>query len=860
MGHTVNKFIYLGKYVYMLFVFTSHFVPMEEKIDLNLLIDFSETINKDLKTNVTVNIHEGKTKPTDFKIIKKLAKGGYGEVYIVEKDSVVYAMKKVSKQLVLKNPNTTFFMNEKMIMTTHGLDWLVKSHMCLQDETHLYYIMDFVHGGDLLGYLSKKDVLNEDEIRFYAAEIFTAINEMHRSGWIHRDLKPDNILIDREGHVKLADFGSCTRMENGKVTSNTTVGTPDYVSPDMLSSVGEAVVYGAEVDYWTAGVILYEMFYGVTPFYSNSLKETYSKITNIDFNFEEGISAEFKDLLSHLICRKEDRFGYEQVKSHKFFEGIDWDNLRSTDPPFKPQVESDADISNFVDTEFDPDNYNVKSGFLKFIGFTHDPTHVNKIINSIVSQHNVTIAPTTKSNNNTAFTNNNTAFISNSVVELKQDTNEFKLNEINRSLECKSIELDELKTTIKTLESSKDELSSQVSTLNQNLQSTISQILSKKDILSQIQDETVAAKEKLQQIKSDIIEKAESLGVSSAVNIEIREEIKDLKKCMERSKLTEKLDAVKEVAYWFYKQNQQLANEIKVLSSNDNENKSLEDLKKQLRMQKSEIRDYEQKIENEILQRKSLEDEIKSLKKSLREASRSFSNFVVSVMNALSNKEMDVSIENGMLKVSGNEYSLNTVFVRDLKNNELHHLPYKKRSLCLQMFFLNEPVKCSSSSGTRRSLKALEADLEKESKILKGLEGLICVLEGKSKEEAELQIKGSSKKIAELKSEIERSKRSTITDHQIDDGEKVYEFNSHLFYEKTVAKGTLCDHCNEVLYGFVNQAYCCKDCLLVVHKSCYVLVDVSCELNRAIKAGTSMPIICKTIEDKDRLLKLNKVI
>lgn len=826
---------------------------MEEKIDLNLLIDFSETINKDLKTNVTMSIHEGKTKPTDFKVIKKLAKGGYGEVYIVEKDSTVYAMKKVSKQLVLKNPNTTFFMNEKIIMTTHGLDWLVKSYMCLQDETHLYYIMEFVHGGDLLGYLSRKDVMKEEEIRFYAAEIFTAINEMHKSGWIHRDLKPDNILIDREGHVKLADFGSCTRMENGKVVSNTTVGTPDYVSPDMLSSIGETIIYGSEVDYWTVGVILYEMFYGVTPFYSNSLKETYSKINNIDFIFENGISDEFKDLLSHLICKKEDRFGFEQVKSHVFFKDIDWNNLRNTAPPFKPQVKSDADISNFVDTEFDPDNFNVKSGFLKFIGFTHDPVHVDKIIDTIVSQRTAV-----KSNDSLQPEFKDAV----GLISAQNEFSELKLVEINRNLECKSKELEDLKNTIRTLELSKDELSSQVSTLNQNLQSTISQILTKKDILSQIQEDTVAEKEKLQQIKSDIVEKAESLGTSfSAANIEIMEEIKDLKKSMDRFKFTEKLDTIKEAAYWFYKQNEQLSNEIRMLSSNESENKSMEDLKKQLRMQKSEIRDYEQKIENEILLRKNLEDEIKSLKKSLREASRSFSNFVVSVMDALNNKEMNISIENGMLKILGKEYSINTVFVRDLKNNELHHLSYKKRALCLQMFFLNEPVKCSSSSGTRRSLKALEADLEKESKILKGLEGLMSVLEGKSKEEAEMQVKGSLKKISELKTEIERSKKSTITDHQIiDDGEKVYEFNSHLFYEKTVAKGTLCDHCNEVLYGIVNQAYCCKDCLLVVHKSCYVLVDVSCELNRAIRAGTSIPIVCKTIEDKDRLLKLNKVI
>ncbi|ELA42555.1 AGC/DMPK protein kinase [Vittaforma corneae ATCC 50505] len=219
---------------------------MSHEIDLNLLIDFSETADRELRTAISTKLHEGKTKPSDFKILKKLAKGGYGEVYVVEKESKIYAMKKVAKQLVMKNKNATFFMNEKEIMTTHGLDWLVKSYMCLQDETHLFYIMEFVHGGDLLGYLSRKDILKEEEIKFYAAEVFTAINEMHKAGWIHRDLKPDNILLDREGHVKLADFGSCVKMENGKVISSSTVGTPDYISPDVLSSTGETVVYGSE--------------------------------------------------------------------------------------------------------------------------------------------------------------------------------------------------------------------------------------------------------------------------------------------------------------------------------------------------------------------------------------------------------------------------------------------------------------------------------------------------------------------------------------------------------------------------------------------------------------------------------------
>lgn len=834
---------------------------MHHKIDLNLLIDFSETADRELRAAITSKLHEGKTKPSDFKILKKLAKGGYGEVYVVEKESRIYAMKKVAKQLVMKNKNATFFMNEKEIMTTHGLDWLVKSYMCLQDETHLFYIMEFVHGGDLLGYLSRKDILKEEEIKFYAAEVFTAIHEMHKAGWIHRDLKPDNILLDRHGHVKLADFGSCVKMENGKVVSSSTVGTPDYISPDVLSSTGETVVYGPEVDYWTVGVILYEMLYGTTPFYSNSLRETYSKIQNVDFQFEEGISDAFRDLISNLICRKETRYGFEQIKNHAFFQGMDWNNLRALDPPFKPHVLNDDDISNFVDTDFSPDTNAAKGGFLNFIGFTHDPDHVSNILTSIVESYNIHYNKSSETDQ--AVVNSNIRTACGDISEIKGClSEEEKLSEINKAIQCKANELSDLKDRIGEIQRNKHELSSQLSSLNQSLQGTLDQISVKRAILEQTQAEINMAKQHLQQIKADIVEKlrmASSDRPDKANVVAIVEDLKDIKKSMERFKFAEKLDEVKDAAYWLYKQNKNLENEVVVLSQRENENKSLEDLKRQLRIQKSEIREYEQKIENEIVLRRRLEEEIRLLKKSLKEASRSFNNFALKATNALSNKEIEISIENGVMKVDSREHLISTVFVRELKNNEIHHLPERRRPLSLQMFFLKEPVGCSSSSGSRRSLKALEIDKEKEEKILKGLRDLLAVLEGRSKEEAELQMKGSLKKIEELKTEIERAKRSTIVENRIDDCEKVYEFNSHLFYETTVAKGTLCEHCNEVLYGIVNQAYCCRDCLLVVHKSCYVLVDVSCELNKAIKCGTSIPIICKTAEDKDKLLKLNKV-
>lgn len=826
----------------------------QKKIDLNLLIDFSEVANKELKSPVSSTIHLGKTLPSDFKILKKLAKGGYGEVYVVERNKKIYAMKKVSKQLVLKNKNSTFFMNEKELMTSHELEWLVKSSMCLQDDSHLYYIMEFIHGGDLLGYLSKKDILKEGEIKFYAAEIFTAINEMHKTGWIHRDLKPDNILLDRDGHIKLADFGSCIKMTDNKVISSSTVGTPDYISPDVLSSTGETVIYGPEVDYWTVGVILFEMFYGITPFYSNSLRETYSKIQNIDFKFEEGISEDFKDLIGNLICEKVKRFDFKKVKEHRFFKDIKWEDLRKIEPPFKPRVSSDEDISNFIDTEFNPDTDTSNGGYIDFVGFTYDPDHTSKIFSDILETYGcnklnngcnrLNNMSSSDENINNLSSSGETLSSNNNVDSTNINSSNNELESLNREIKCKNNELNDLKNLVNDLLSNKEDLSSQLTNISL-------EISKKKAISDQLQIDIKNFNENLKNNK---------LVSNLDQNNNISKDLINIIKSIQKFNFREKLDEIQEIAYWFYIQCQNLEKELKINSQDITKNKSLEELKKQLRIQKSEIREYEQKIENEIVIRKKLEEEIKTLKKALKEASKSFNNFRINVLEALTNKEIEITIENGIMKVNNKEHFINMIYVRELKNNELHHLPEKRRSLSLQMYFLKESISGSSSSATRRSLKALEKELEKEEKILKGIVGLLPLLEGKSKEEADLQLKGSKKKIEQMKVEIEKAKKTTIVENCIDDSEIVHEFNSHLFSEITVAKGTLCEHCNEVLYGIVNQAYCCKDCLLVVHKCCYVLVDISCELNKAIKHSTSLPVVCKTSEDKNKLLNLNKVI
>ncbi|KAF7768239.1 hypothetical protein Agabi119p4_7482 [Agaricus bisporus var. burnettii] len=324
----------------------------------------------------------------DFELITVIGKGSFGKVMQVRKrdTSRIYALKTIRKQHIVIRNEITHTLAERLVLAQVDNPFIVPLKFSFQSEQKLYLVLAFVNGGELFHHLQREQRFNEERARFYSAELLLALEHLHELDVVYRDLKPENILLDYTGHIALCDFGLCKLNMKGNEKTNTFCGTPEYLAPEILTGQG----YDKTIDWWTLGVLLYEMLAGLPPFYDENTDTMYHKILNDPLQFGPEFTNEARSILTGLLTRDPaSRLGVngaEEIKQHPFFHKyIDFKKLseKKIQPPFKPSVASPVDVSNFdkiFTTEAPVDSYvegsNLSSPVqAQFDGFSYNGTN-----------------------------------------------------------------------------------------------------------------------------------------------------------------------------------------------------------------------------------------------------------------------------------------------------------------------------------------------------------------------------------------------------------------------------------------------------------------------------------------------------
>ncbi|KAI0771347.1 AGC/Akt protein kinase [Irpex lacteus] len=292
----------------------------------------------------------------DFELITVIGKGSFGKVMQVRKrdTSRIYALKTIRKQHIVDRGEITHTLAERLVLARVNNPFIVPLKFSFQSQQKLYLVLAFVNGGELFHHLQREQRFDEERSRFYSAELLLALEHLHELDVVYRDLKPENILLDYTGHIALCDFGLCKLNMKDSDTTNTFCGTPEYLAPEILAGQG----YNKTIDWWTLGVLLYEMLSGLPPFYDENTDAMYQKILQQPLAFGEEIGSSARSILTGLLTRDPHHRlgvnGADDIKKHPFFaKHLDFNKLlrKEIQPPFKPSVTSPVDVSNF-DTVF----------------------------------------------------------------------------------------------------------------------------------------------------------------------------------------------------------------------------------------------------------------------------------------------------------------------------------------------------------------------------------------------------------------------------------------------------------------------------------------------------------------------------
>ncbi|KAA1466307.1 kinase-like protein [Dentipellis sp. KUC8613] len=321
----------------------------------------NEVVTGEVRIQITFEQYKTKRAltPRDFEFLKLIGRGTFGRVFQVRKRDTkrIYAMKVLSKKEIIAKKEVAHTIGErKILQRSLESPFLVGLKFSFQTDTDLYLVTDFKSGGELFWHLQKETRFSEERARFYIAELVLALEHLHKYHIVYRDLKPENILLDATGHVALCDFGLSKPDLRSDELTNTFCGTTEYLAPEVLL---DEHGYSKLVDFWSLGVLLFEMCCGWSPFYAEDTQQMYKNICFGKIRFPKGvISEDGKQFVKGLLNRNpKHRLGAqrdaEELKDHPFFKCIDWQALalKQVPPPFKPVVESDESTANF-DPEF----------------------------------------------------------------------------------------------------------------------------------------------------------------------------------------------------------------------------------------------------------------------------------------------------------------------------------------------------------------------------------------------------------------------------------------------------------------------------------------------------------------------------
>lgn len=288
-----------------------------------------------------------------FTVGTTLGTGTFGRVRLVSyrhknKKTFYFALKMLKKTEIIRLKQVEHIKAEKAILSRISHPFIVNLYAHFQDEAYLYMLMEYVIGGELFSQLRKVGRFSNDTSKFYSAEIVMALAYLHDKKIVYRDLKPENLLIDKDGHMKITDFGFAKVVEG---RTWTLCGTPEYLAPEIIQSKG----HGKAVDWWALGILIYEMLAGYPPFYDENPFGIYQKILAGRIEFPRHFDNGAKELIKKLLTAdRTKRFGClkngaEDIKKHRWFRGVDWNKVyaRKVRPPFTPAFRSQNDTSNF---------------------------------------------------------------------------------------------------------------------------------------------------------------------------------------------------------------------------------------------------------------------------------------------------------------------------------------------------------------------------------------------------------------------------------------------------------------------------------------------------------------------------------